>query len=370
MIILKEATKPQIQPVIPDDVEMQEQSERQHMVSPAAIKVLERQQYRMVGHHSAVKVCGWTKNMLKKKGGCYKYVFYGIRSHQCMQMTTSMFCANRCTFCWRGAKAPVSKTWYGPIDEPKKIIEESLSAHHGLLIGFKGNEKASQKLYDQSEAPRHVALSLTGEPISYPLINEICAEFHRQRISTFIVTNAQYPDQIEKVQYVTQLYISLDAPTKELLKQIDRPLFDDYYERLLQSLDIMAKKPYRTCIRLTLIKGINDTLVEQYAELIQRAKPSFIEVKSYMHVGASRNFLKHENMPSMDDVREFTQRLISALGNYVEVNEHAPSRVVCLMRDSMEGKNYIDFPKFFAMTDAQETPLAKDYSAQKMQPNI
>src|SRR5437870_4544521 len=76
---------------------------------------LEKQQYRMCCHHSAVKVCGWTKNMLRGEGGCYKFTFYGIRSHQCLQMTTSMFCASRCTFCWRGEKAPVSKDWYGPV---------------------------------------------------------------------------------------------------------------------------------------------------------------------------------------------------------------------------------------------------------------
>src|SRR3989338_1143226 len=94
-------------------------AERQ--VSQVQAKELERQAYRLPGHPSAVKVCHWTKNMLRGKGGCYKFVFYGIRSHQCMQMTTSMFCASRCTFCWRGEKAPVTKTWYGPVDEPEHI---------------------------------------------------------------------------------------------------------------------------------------------------------------------------------------------------------------------------------------------------------
>ncbi|MBS3066812.1 hypothetical protein J4205_03225, partial [Candidatus Pacearchaeota archaeon] len=38
-------------------------------------KILEKQSYRLIGNHSAVKICGWTKNMLNGKGGCYKYTF-------------------------------------------------------------------------------------------------------------------------------------------------------------------------------------------------------------------------------------------------------------------------------------------------------
>jgi tRNA wybutosine-synthesizing protein 1 len=42
------------------------------MLTKEAKKELEKQQYRIVGSHSAVKVCGWTKNFLRGKGGCYK----------------------------------------------------------------------------------------------------------------------------------------------------------------------------------------------------------------------------------------------------------------------------------------------------------
>jgi len=107
--------------------------------------VLEKQGYRIVGNHSAVKACQWTRNMLSRKGECYKYKFYGIRSHQCLQMTTSFFCASRCKFCWRGQKAPVSEKWYGPIDSPEHIIKHAIDAQIKLLQGHKGNPKADQK---------------------------------------------------------------------------------------------------------------------------------------------------------------------------------------------------------------------------------
>ena len=37
--------------------------------------------------------------MLRGRGGCYKHTFYGIKSYQCMEMTPSLACANKCVFC-------------------------------------------------------------------------------------------------------------------------------------------------------------------------------------------------------------------------------------------------------------------------------
>ena len=148
-------------------------ADQELQLTQGQIDTLEKQQYRLVGHHSAVKVCQWTKNMINGRGGCYKYKFYGIRSHQCMQMTTSMFCANRCTFCWRGEKAPVSKTWYGPTDPPEFIITEAVRKHLNLLMGFKGSPNANKFMIEKMKDVKHVALSLTGEPITYPLLPRV-----------------------------------------------------------------------------------------------------------------------------------------------------------------------------------------------------
>ena len=42
----------------------------------------------------------------------------------------------------------------------------------------------------------HCALSLVGESIMYPQINDRIKLLHRRGISTFLVTNAQFPDTI------------------------------------------------------------------------------------------------------------------------------------------------------------------------------
>jgi tRNA wybutosine-synthesizing protein 1 len=343
--------------------------EEKKQISPSYNQLLTKQGYRQVGNHSAVKVCGWTKNMLSGKGGCYKYIFYGIRSHQCMQMTTSMFCASRCKFCWRGQKAPVSKSWYGPIDSPEHIINHSIDEHLKLLTGFGGNPKSSPILLKQKENVRHVALSLTGEPIAYPLIKEILEAFHKRKISTFLVTNAQYPEQIEKIKNVTQLYLSIDAPNKELMKEIDKPLFPDYWERMNKCLDLLKTRNYRTCIRLTLIKGENITDIEGYSKLINKGQPDFIELKSYMWVGASQKHYGVENMPRQNEIKDFMNELLVLLPEYEYISEHKPSNVVLLIRKSLKKKQWINFPKFFELIESGKEFDTKDYCSLSIEPN-
>ncbi len=326
-------------------------------ISPRYKTELEHQQYRMVGNHSAVKVCGWTKNMLRGEGGCYKFKFYGIQSHKCMQMTVNMSCANRCTFCWRGYKAPVSKEWNWKVDEPDLIIDESIKAHLSLLNGFGGNEKVSKHAFEQSKHVGHVALSLTGEPIAYPKINELCRKFHERGISTFLVTNAQYPEAIKNLHTITQLYLSLDAPTEKILKELDVPLFSDYWERYNQSLENCAQKKYRTTARLTIVKGINDIQPETYAQLIMKGDFDFVEIKGYMHVGESQKRLTREHMPTHEYVKEFGMKVLESLQNdYEFASEHVPSDVILLAKKKYNKKTWIDFEKFFELVNVKNVP--------------
>lgn len=65
-------------------------------------------------------------------------------------------------------------------------------------------------------SPRHCALSLVGEPIMYPEINSLIDELHRRRISTFLVTNAQFPDRIKALKPITQVKFCADVDLKML----------------------------------------------------------------------------------------------------------------------------------------------------------
>jgi tRNA wybutosine-synthesizing protein 1 len=335
------------------------------MINNNTKKELESQQYRLVGNHSAVKICHWTKAGLRNEGLCYKHSFYGINSTQCLQMTTSLSCPSRCIFCWRGYKGAVSKEWKGIVDDPKMILEKSIEQQNKLIIGFKGNDKVAKDKFQEANTIKHTALSLTGEPILYPDINKFIDLCNKQKISTFLVTNAQYPELIKKLKPITQLYISLDAPNKELLKKIDCPLFPDYWERLIKSLKIMAKKEHRTALRLTLIKEMNDSNIEQYADLIKIAQPDFIEIKGYMFVGTSRQRMDLKNMPYHEDIVLFSQKLNEILDEYGIVGEHIPSRVVLLAKKEYKNKNlwntWIDFDKWNKLVNSKEKFTIKDY---------
>ena len=74
-------------------------------------------------------------------------------------------------------------------------------------------------------------------PDSVREINTLLGLMHDKGISTFLVTNAQFPEAIETLRPVTQLYCSIDASNKESLKAVDQPLHQDFWERFLHSID-------------------------------------------------------------------------------------------------------------------------------------
>jgi len=326
---------------------------RKKQLTSAYKKKLEHQQYRTIGTHSAVKVCGWTKQSLRGAGECYKKKFYGIKTHKCLQMTCNLSCANRCIFCWRDDKGPVEKEWEWQTDEPEEIAEKAIEEHLKLLIGFAGSDTAKKKKVDESKKVEHVALSLIGEPIQYPKINELVKEFHKRKISTFVVTNGQYPKAIKNLKKVTQLYLSIDAPNRETAKIIGVPLFKDHWKRFNRSLEEIAKKKYRTAARITIVHGINDFEPGEYANLVKKGKFDFVEVKDYVHVGASRKRLKKENMALMKGIRKFSKELAAYLPDYEIVSEHRPSKVVLLAKKKFKGNTKIDFKKLFSASKSR-----------------
>ena len=47
--------------------------DRPEMVTPMQRKALTKEGYSIIGTHSAVKLCRWTKHQLRGRGGCYKH---------------------------------------------------------------------------------------------------------------------------------------------------------------------------------------------------------------------------------------------------------------------------------------------------------
>ncbi|XP_014650105.1 PREDICTED: S-adenosyl-L-methionine-dependent tRNA 4-demethylwyosine synthase isoform X3 [Ceratotherium simum simum] len=219
-----------------------EASERRAMITPALREALTKQGYQLIGSHSGVKLCRWTKSMLRGRGGCYKHTFYGIESHRCMETTPSLACANKCVFCWRHHTNPVGTEWRWKMDQPEMILKEAIENHQSMIKQFKGVPGVKEERFEEGMTVKHCALSLVGEPIMYPEINRFLKLLHEYKISSFLVTNAQFPAEIRNLKPVTQLYVSVDASTKDSLKKIDRPLFKDFWQRFLDSLKALAAK--------------------------------------------------------------------------------------------------------------------------------
>ena len=296
-------------------------------------KDLYNQGYRFVGNHSAVKLCMWTKKALVTDDFCYKQQFYGINSHRCVQMTPSQdVCGNRCVWCWRDIEF-TKPNWVGPVDEPKDIIDGCIKEQVRYLQGFRGNKKTKREKFIEAQIPLHFAISLSGEPAFYPKLPELIKELKRRKITSFLVTNGTNPSMLKKLlkNQPTQLYITLPAPDEETYIKCCSPLIKDGWKKINESLSIL-KKFKRSTIRLTLVKNVNMIKPEKYAELIKKAKPRFLECKSYMWVGHSKQRLELKNMPLHEEIKEFAKEIGKHSG-YKIVDEKENSRVVLMMKN-------------------------------------
>eukprot|EP01062_Namystynia_karyoxenos_P016376 TRINITY_DN15977_c0_g1_i2.p1 TRINITY_DN15977_c0_g1~~TRINITY_DN15977_c0_g1_i2.p1 ORF type:complete len:702 (+),score=285.05 TRINITY_DN15977_c0_g1_i2:81-2108(+) len=336
------------------------------MINPRMRRALEKQGYKLLGSHSGVKLCRWTQNQLRGRGGCYKHTFYGIVSYRCMEMTPSLACANKCVFCWRHHTNPVTTSWKWKHDSPEFLIEQAVEGQRSLIKPLKGVPGVDPARYADAMNPRHCALSLVGEPIIYPEINNLLRLMHKRGISSFLVTNAQFPDQMETLDPVTQLYISIDAATRDTLKAVDRPIFEDFWERFLSCVDGMRRKGQRTVFRLTLVKSWNATEVEEYAHLVQRGQPDFVEVKGVTWCGESTaSNLTMSNVPFHQEVVRFCEELSRACGDqYAIACEHEHSCCILIahtrFRKAGSWHTWIDFDRFGELVGAGRRDFTSD----------
>jgi len=285
-------------------------------------------------NHTAAQTCGWTANALRGEGKCYKYAFYGIESHRCIQMTPVVKCNERCVFCWRDHAGHAYELDDVEWDDPEAVVDASLRLQKRLLSGFGGNDEVPREVFDQAMEPRHVAISLDGEPSLYPYLPELIDEFHARDITTFLVSNGTNPEMLARCD-PTQLYVSVDAHNRAMFEDVVKPVDDDAWERLLDTMDVLAAKDdTRTVLRTTLVEGENMRDPDWYAAFYDRADPDFVELKAYMHVGHSRGRLDRSSMPDHEDVVAFTEEIQEHMPDHDALKEVPQSRVALLARDA------------------------------------
>ncbi len=303
-----------------------------------ALGKLRNQKYHLIGTHAAVKKCLWVHNALLYRRFCYKCKFYGIESHRCIQFSPStLWCWNTCLHCWRVRPQDMGIGEFIPtklpmIDDPEIIARLAILEHKRTVSGYKG--RADEVLWREAMDPKHVAISLTGEPTLYPRLSELIEVFHRLGLTTFLVTRGVRPEVLASLsEEPTQLYVSLESWNKDMYEYFNNPLIKDCWERTLTTLEMLPSFTCPTVIRVTVVKGFNmsNKDVEGFAKLLSRAEPTYVEVKAYMHVGGSITRLNRENMPSFKEVLDFASKLANAI-SYRVASYSIPSRVVLLTR--------------------------------------
>lgn len=318
-------------------------------------KSLEKQGYRVVGNHSAIKPCLWCKKAIRGEDVCYKKTFYGINTWRCIQASVSLdVCNHACVFCWRDINVPSrlsftssQKCWrdvgagsnkFEVVDEPAKILDGFMIEQKKALEGFYGYAKVDKKRLDEAMNPKHVALSLTGETCMYPKLPEMVEEIRKRGMTSFVVSNGTIPSMVKKLIKVkpTQFYITFPAPDKETYVKVCNPLMNDGWERINESLQMMEKFE-RGTIRLTLVKGVNMLDAEGYAKMLKDVGFKFLELKAGMPIGYARHRIAYTQMPTHDEIKCFAEK-IAKVGGFKVIDEKINSRVVLLMREDFDGR--------------------------------
>lgn len=252
-------------------------------------------------------------------------------------MTPAVFyCTQQCLFCWRAQSGDLQASWnemgIPTWDPPEEIVEKSVKAQRLILTGYKANPRTNMQKYKEAMTPKHVAISLTGEPALYKHLGELIKAFHRKGFTTFLVSNGTLPSALATLaEEPTQLYISVCAPDEETYRHVCRPQVSQGWQELNETLTLLPSFKCPTVMRITSVHGLNMKNARGYAGLIRKASPTYIEAKAYMHVGFSRLRLGYEAMPSHSEIKVFSMQVAEETG-YSLIDESIESRVVLLSK--------------------------------------
>ena len=314
-------------------------------IKPKVSEQLKKAKYG-VSDHSTVALCHWTKKSFKHEGSCYKHKFYGISTHSCMEFSPAgMYCENRCVYCWRPMEFYDSmKMETEHVAEPKEIMTKLMEERRNLIMGHYGDARSDKQRLDESLKPSHYAISLSGEPTMYPKLPELIKYLKtlKETKSIFLVTNGQEPDMIERLQkenaLPTQLYLSTNASDYESFMKINKPKYDDSWQRWNKTLNMLKNLDTRTVLRITLIRDYNTQkdMIPAFVKMLEMSSPHFVEIKSYMHVGRSTNRLERDHMLEMEEVKSFCGEIVKQSKMFSIMDESYVSRIV-ILQNSVRG---------------------------------
>ncbi len=104
-----------------------------------------------------------------------------------------------------------------------KYQKKALAGYNAVL-----DNTVTEERWQEALDPKHVAISLSGEPTLYSRLPELIDLFNSNGYTTFLVSNGTNPEMLKKC-HPFQMYVSLDAPDRETYMAVCRPL-GDYWD--------------------------------------------------------------------------------------------------------------------------------------------
>uniref|UniRef100_A0A8C7D837 tRNA-yW synthesizing protein 1 homolog (S. cerevisiae) n=1 Tax=Oncorhynchus kisutch TaxID=8019 RepID=A0A8C7D837_ONCKI len=211
----------------------------------------------------------------------------------CMETTSSIACANKCVFCWRWVQLNYD-CWCDGFRDFRIIHAPS-----GM----------------------HSTLSLVGEPIMYPKMNAFLYLLHTHRVSGFIVTDAQFPQEIRWGYCSYDEDISKYQPPSPLSPSLPVPLslqgvtycgeshpFVQQLADMLPNYQIACKHEHSNCLHIvhTKVAGYHALLLILSKSMFPRTPCLKVYVfNTPQHVYTHTNTHKHTSSPDNNDIYLF-----------------------------------------------------------------
>jgi tRNA wybutosine-synthesizing protein 1 len=122
----------------------------------------------------------------------------------------------------------------------EEIVDGSINEQLRILSGYKDNSRVDKGKLREALNPRHIAISLTGEPTLYAFLGELIRMFHKKGFTTFLVSNGTLPSILAELdEEPTQLYIFVCTPDKETFNRVCRPQVERAWEKLNETLMLL-----------------------------------------------------------------------------------------------------------------------------------
>jgi tRNA wybutosine-synthesizing protein 1 len=284
-----------------------------------------------------VGLCYWTRMSVCRTGVCYKEIFYGIPSHQCVEFTPMPDrCNLDCVFCWRACKDLSFNQPLPRLTSIENYLDKMLTLRNTMMAGLGSHPYVDSALLKDSYQAKYWTFSYTGEPTLAEDLPQMLDDLKKRGSTVLLVTNGTRPEVIEKLKTTLpdQFYLSLNGYDRESFFYLTRPRSASLWKKHCDFALEFSRLKCRKVLRVTMLENFNmdEKAAAGYAHQIKLIKPEYVELKSFARLGQSIDNFPKEAVPTHARIMNFAQQVSRASGYRLSC-EHERARVALLCRD-------------------------------------